>query len=116
MNVDHIKAFVPSKDYSISQTFYNDIGFKSEFVSDDLTLLSNGHCQFFLQRFYDEALATNFMLQLCVLDIDAAHARSKDARHKLKITDVKQEPWGKVFYLWGPSGELLHITQLTGQR
>jgi len=37
MDVVDIKAFVPSKDYEISKAFYSEIGFESEFVSEDLT-------------------------------------------------------------------------------
>ena len=49
MDVDHIKVFIPSKDYEVSKRFYSQIGFKGEFVSDALTLFENGDCQFFLQ-------------------------------------------------------------------
>lgn len=47
MDVDHIKVFIPSKDYEVSKRFYSQIGFKGEFVSDALTLFENGDCQFF---------------------------------------------------------------------
>ncbi len=47
MDVDHIKVFIPSKDYGVSKRFYSQIGFKGEFVSDALTLFENGDCQFF---------------------------------------------------------------------
>lgn len=112
MDVIDIKAFVPSKDYEISKSFYSEIGFTSEYVSDDLTLFENGDCLFFLQRFYNEKLAKNFMLQICVADIDEAFELCSNSEYKTKITPVQQESWGKVFYLWGPVGELLHITQL----
>jgi hypothetical protein len=52
------------------------------------------------------------MLQVCVLDISAAFQCANLARHKTKITQIKTESWGQVFYLWGPVGELLHVTQL----
>ncbi|MDO6569203.1 lactoylglutathione lyase [Alteromonas sp. 1_MG-2023] len=113
MEVIDIKAFIPSRDYDVSKAFYTQIGFKAEFVSSDLTLFENGSCQLLLQRFYNEDLANNFMLQICVTDIDAAHALCTKAVDKLKISEVTHEPWGKVFYLWGPSGELLHMTELT---
>lgn len=112
MEVTDIKAFIPSKSYEISKSFYSEIGFESEYVSEDLTLFQNGECFFFLQRFYDETLAKNFMLQICVSDIDEAFRLCSESKYKQKITPVSQESWGKVFYLWGPSGELLHITQV----
>ncbi|TMO87087.1 lactoylglutathione lyase [Pseudoalteromonas spongiae] len=112
MDVIDIKTFIPSKDYEVSLSFYAEIGFKSEYVSEDLTLFENGDCLFFLQRFYNEELANNFMLQICVADIYDAFELCSNSKYKTKISPIKQMPWGNVFYLWGPSGELLHITQL----
>ncbi|MEM7358379.1 MAG: lactoylglutathione lyase [Pseudomonadota bacterium] len=112
MIVNDIKAFVPCKDYQVSISFYKEIGFNAEQASDDLTLLENGDCFLFLQRFYNAELADNFMLQVCVDDINTAHDLCSKSVHKRKISPIKKEPWGEVFYLWGPSGELLHITQL----
>ncbi|ATD01563.1 MAG: lactoylglutathione lyase [Pseudomonadota bacterium] len=112
MDVIDIKTFIPSKDYEVSLSFYAEIGFNSEYVSDDLTLFENGDCLFFLQRFYNEDLAKNFMLQICVADIYDAFELCSNSKYKTKISPIQQMPWGKVFYLWGPSGELLHITQL----
>ncbi len=112
MDVTGIKPFVPSKDFDVSKCFYSEIGFTSEYVTDDLMLFENGGCIFFLQRFYNEALANNFMLQICVSDIVDAHELCSNSKHKTKITPVEEVSWGKVFYLWGPAGELLHITQL----
>lgn len=113
MKVDDIRVFIPSKDYQISIAFYTSLGFYGETVTDDLTVFENGECSFFLQRFYDQQLAENLMLQLCVVDIENAYEAALAAQYKQKITPIQQEPWGKVFYLWGPSGELWHVTQLS---
>lgn len=112
MDVIDIKTFIPSKDYEVSLSFYAEIGFRSEYVSEDLTLFENGNCLFFVQRFYNEDLANNFMLQICVADIDDAFELCCSSKYKTKISPIQPMPWGKVFYLWGPAGELLHITQL----
>lgn len=113
MKVDDIRVFIPSKDYENSKAFYTDLGFSGEYVTDDLTLFASAECTFFLQRFYNKDLAENLMLQLIVLDIDAAFEIANKSTYKTKITLIQQERWGKVFYLWGPSGELWHVTQLT---
>lgn len=112
MHVAHIKPFIPSKDFEISIEFYTEIGFTPEPVTEDLILFRNTGTEFFLQRFYVQELADNFMLQICVKNIEAAFASCNDAKHKAKISQITQEDWGKVFYLWGPSGELLHMTEL----
>ena len=111
MNVTDIKVFVPSKDYEISKSFYSEIGFKAEFITDDLTLFQNGACSLYLQRFYNQELADNFMLQICVSDIEEAFDVCLSSEHKTSIMPIQQEAWAKVFYLWGPAGELLHITE-----
>ena len=59
----------------------------------------NGEFFFYLQRFYNKQLAKNLMLQICVLDIDLAFKKVNAARHKQKMTPIKDEPWAKVFYL-----------------
>ena len=114
MKVDDIRVFIPSKDYEISKSFYQALGFEMAYVTNDLSLFENGECSFFLQRFYSEELAKNLMVQLSVLDINEAF----ELISKLKGFDIKYEPikverWGKVVYLWGPSGELWHVTEFS---
>ncbi|GAA6183139.1 lactoylglutathione lyase [Aliiglaciecola sp. 2_MG-2023] len=112
MQVEDIKVFIPSLDYQKSVSFYNQLGFTSEYVTDDLTLCKNGECEFFIQRFYNQQLAENLMLQICVSDIEEAYTLAKKSQYKTKLSEIQAESWAKVFYLWGPAGELLHITQL----
>lgn len=112
MQAEDIRVFVPCKNYEDSKTFYTDFGFSLDNVNDEMTLCENGACTFFLQRFYDKQLAENLMMQLCVSDIEKAYNKAEKARHIGKMTPIQNERWGKVFYVWGPSGELWHVTQL----
>jgi hypothetical protein len=113
MKIEDIRIFIPAKDYEISKAFYQSLGFRIDYVSDELSLCENGQCTFFLQDFYNEDLAKNLMFQLIVSDINAA----LDLIANIKIEGVRFEPiveerWGRIIYLWGPSGELLHVTEL----
>ncbi|MFA3790474.1 lactoylglutathione lyase [Aliiglaciecola sp. SL4] len=112
MQVEDIKVFIPSLDYDKSISFYNQLGFNCDYVTDDLTLCKNGECYFFIQRYYNQQLAENLMLQICVSDIQEAYALAQKSQYKTKLSEIQKEPWASVFYLWGPAGELLHITQL----
>lgn len=112
MQVEDIKVFIPSKEYDKSIEFYKEIGFAYEYVSDDISLFHNGDCYFFLQRFYNQQLAENLMMQLCVSNIEQAYALVQKSNLKTKLSDIRTEKWGRVFYLWGPVGELWHVTQL----
>ena len=112
MQVDDIRVFIPSKNYEISQKFYQALGFKMDYVSEDLSLFENGDCFFFLQRFYNHELANNLVLQLSVLDIQEAFDRiTKIQGCEFKYEAIRQESWGKVIFLWGPSGELWQVTE-----
>lgn len=114
MQVDDIRVFIPSKDYEVSKSFYQDLGFKMDYVTDDLSLFENGECSFFLQNFYNKQLAKNLMFQLSVTDIHEAYAIVSNLEgFNIKYEPMKIEPWGKVVYLWGPSGELWHITEFS---
>lgn len=115
MIVDDIRVFVPSKDLEASIAFYTDLGFTGEPAGDELIIMQNGECTFFLQRYYSKEFTENLMLQICVSDIHTAFQCASLARHKTKITQIKTEPWGQVFYVWGPVGELLHVTQLVSE-
>jgi len=112
VQVIDIKSFIPSKDYIESQRFYQALGFDMQIVSDDLSIFKNGSCSFYLQRFFNEELAKNLMLQLSVTNIEKAmEVILKIAGFNIKFNPIKDEPWGKVIYLWGPSGELWHVTE-----
>ncbi len=112
MQVQDLRVFIPSKDYQESQSFYQALGFKMEYVSDDLSIFQSGECSFFLQKFYNKEFANNLMIQLSVPNIDEAFkVISSIEGVNLRYEAIKQERWGQVIYLWGPSGELWHVTE-----
>jgi len=113
MQVSDIRVFIPSKNYEISRSFYQALGFELIEVSEELTLFQNGNSTFFLQRYFNQEFADNLMLQLIVSDInDALDTISAIKGMNSRYEPIKDEPWGKVIYLWGPSGELWHVTEL----
>ncbi len=113
MNLTDIRPFIPCKDFEASKAFYHSLGFKISPAGDELALGEMGSCTIFLQKFYNQEFAENLMMQLIVDSAEQFH------QHLLNITDiemkyseVKHEHWGKVVYLWGPAGELWHVTEL----
>lgn len=107
MKVKDLRPFIPSKDYEASRSFYLALGFKMEDAGSELSIVSKEECTFFLQKHGNEECAKNLMLQLIVQDIDEAFAVISGIEEiEVKHSPIKQEPWGRVIYLWGPSGEL----------
>jgi len=110
--VDDIKVFVPSKSFALSKEFYAAFGFELVYDSDEYAEFRNNDCSFILQNYYHNSLAKNLMIQLVVSSVDEVYAEVNkllDFGIKLKPPEIKG--WGKLLYLWGPSGELWHITE-----
>ena len=113
-----IKAFVPAKDFALSQRFYRDIGFEQKSEVDGIAYFAHGEVSFLLQDFYVEALAANLMMHLLVEDVDAwwarLHAQRIDEIYGVKLTPVEQQPWRmRDFILFDPSGVMWRIAQNT---
>jgi catechol 2,3-dioxygenase-like lactoylglutathione lyase family enzyme len=113
MQPTSIRPFIPSKNYDESKAFYQALGFTMDYASDDLSIFHSGLCTFFLQRCNNEEFAKNLMLQLIVPNIDAAFSVISGIEGiNFRFEPIKKERWGKVVYLWGPAGELWHVTEL----
>jgi catechol 2,3-dioxygenase-like lactoylglutathione lyase family enzyme len=111
-----LKAFVPARDFALSKRFYEALGFVSPWSDETLAYLHHGNVAFFLQNFYVEQLASNFMMHLLVEDVDAWHARVTASgvveQFQVKLSAVQLQPWRmREFTLHDPSGVLWRIGQ-----
>ena len=113
MNSMDIRPFIPAIDFDVSKSFYEALGFSSNNATDEMTIMSNGSCTFFLYKHNERKLENNIMLQLIVPNIDnALESIEKVKGFEFKYEPIKEERWGKIIYLWGPSDELWHVTEL----
>ncbi|WP_417510431.1 VOC family protein [Methylophaga sp.] len=116
MNIVEIKAFIPAKNYEISQAFYADLGFTQASDTAGVAYFNHGNCSFLLQNFYEKTLAENFMMHLLVEDVQSWHQHITKAgiadKYKVEISAVTEQPWGMLdFVLYDPSGVLWRIAQ-----
>jgi len=92
-----IKAFVPAKDFALSQQFYKDIGFEKRSEGGGVAYFCFEHCAFLLQDYYVKTYADNFMMHLLVADVDAWHKQVTDAniaeKYGSKVSEVTVQPW-----------------------
>lgn len=117
MNPTDIRPFIPARDLNTSKVFYESLGFTGDNANEELVLLSNDHCTFFLYQEGQANVADNLMFQLIVPDIKQAMTDIEGiVGVDFKYEPIKQEHWGKVIYLWGPSGEMWHVTELVGEQ
>jgi catechol 2,3-dioxygenase-like lactoylglutathione lyase family enzyme len=111
-----IKAFVPARDFALSQRFYEDLGFTIASSGDGIAYIHHGSASFLLQDFYNKDHAGNFMMHLLVEDVDAwwEHVRAQDlaGKYGVQVEPPEQRPWGmRDFVLVDPTGVLWRIAQ-----
>ena len=116
--ISKVRPFVPGgKDFALSKSFYEVLGFALEFDAGEVAGFSCPAGGFLLQNFYQEGWAGNFMMQLVVEDLDAWGARIEDLDLPGRFgvpapRPPAVQPWGlTVAYVVGPCGELWHIVQ-----
>jgi len=111
-----LKAFVPSKDFAVSQAFYTDLGFTVEWSNGDLAYVRHGDSKFLLQNYYTKEFAENLMMHLLVRDVDAWWQQAQAAIAKYKVTSgaPQTQVWGiRDFTLHDPSGVLWRIGEVS---
>src|SRR3546814_7293417 len=64
------RPFLPSKDFELSERFYEALGFE-KLLDADVAIFRMGRGEFLLQSYYQKEWAENFMMQLMVDDLDA---------------------------------------------
>lgn len=113
---EHMRPFVPAKDFEVSKRFYEAIGF-DKVLDGDVAIFNAGSGGFILQRYFQEEWAANFMMSLMVDDLDAwwkhIEMLELDRRFGVQAPKAPQvQPWGlRVAYVFDPSGVLWHISQ-----
>ena len=118
LDVIEMVTFIPAKDFAASVRFYDEL-FEVNWQTDKLCQIQAGNSKFLIQDFYQPDFANNSMYQLLVDDIDVTWQQLQSSgvltRYgaPVKARPPKQEAWGRVIYLWGPAGELWHLTQRT---
>ena len=115
LTVNALLPFVPAKDYATSRRFYRALGFTETFSDEGLTGFRLEGARFFLQNFYKEDLADNFMLSLMVEDVESwwQHVAAQNLPEGfpgVKVKAPEDYPWGlREIHLIDPAGVLWHI-------
>lgn len=111
------RPFVPSKDFEVSKSFYEALGFHKTLDDTGVAIFAVGDGAFILQRYYQKEWADNFMMQLMVDDLDAwwAHIVALDLPGKFGVrapSAPAMQTWGlRIAYVVDPSGVLWHVAQ-----
>jgi catechol 2,3-dioxygenase-like lactoylglutathione lyase family enzyme len=111
-----LKAYVPARDFELSKTFYQAMGFTLAWASGELAYFHCGRSGFLLQNFHVQEHADNFMMHMLVENVDHWHERitALDIADRFGVSVGKPEDraWAmRDFVLFDPSGVLWRIAQ-----
>ena len=117
-SVQNLTPFVPSKDFALSSRFYRDLGFSETASIVKAVRFERDGFGFWLQDYYVEDWAGNFMLCLYVDDINAwwshinamAFTETYGGTARVLAEPHNQEG-GLMMQFSDPSGVLWHIRQ-----
>lgn len=110
-----VRTFIGAKDYAQSRTFYRELGFEEVIIDPKMSYFRIGeNIGFYLQNAYVKDWVDNSMVFLEVDDLDSWHAEveAKELPQKYKrvrLSDIKDESWGREFFLHDLSGVLWHF-------
>lgn len=110
-----LRSFIGAKNYTVSKQFYTELGFQINEIDSKMCLITiKDNLCFYLQKFYVKDWINNSMLFLEVSDLDEFYhwIQKKEIPKKFKgvrMTEIRNEPWGREFFMHDPSGVLWHF-------
>ena len=111
--VQAMRPMVPARNFGTSKRFYEELGFRSEILSDELVEMHLGAYSFILQNYYVKEWANNFVMHMRVSDVGLWWRRivalDLPRRYGIKTSEPKGESWGLVAGFIDPSGVLWRI-------
>lgn len=110
------RPFLPAKNFAISKSFYEKLGFK-KLLDGDVAIFQMGASSFILQNYFQKEWAENCMMQLMVDDLDVwwRHIEELDLVANFGVQSPRPpaiQPWGlRIAYVFDPSGVLWHFAE-----
>ena len=107
--------FVPSgSDYETSRRLFAELGFEEAWENDGYAGFCNGNARFILQRFDDEAFASNLMIKIIVKDLDAwwetvSRKQLERTYPRLRMKPPTDFPWGREVHFIDLAGVCWHV-------
>lgn len=113
-NAISIRPFIGAKDYELSRRFYRELGFGETVLFPNMCVFKTGQLAFYLQDAYVKDWIDNTQIFLEVDDVQRywseLSALDLPARFPgVRLTPIRNEPWGRECFLHDPSGILWHF-------
>lgn len=112
-----VRAFVPARDFEQSLRFYTALGWTLNWRHDGLAEIELAGTRLYLQDFYVQAWAENFMIYVAVDDAQAWHDHASSVAEAfppaaVRVLPPRREDYGAIAtYVWDPCGVLIHFAE-----
>ncbi len=112
-----VRTFIGAKNFEESKKFYEELGFEESIISHDMSYFKIFESLgFYLQDYYVQDWVNNSMI---FLEVDSVEyywnelqgLKLRDRYKDVKLSEIKEEDWGKECFLHDPSGILWHFGQ-----
>ncbi len=115
-----IRPFLGAKDFTVSRSFYRDLGFEESIISKDMSYFKTKAFGFYLQDAYVKDWIDNTMVFMEVDDVSRFWNELTDLDLPAKYKDVKLVPirtldWGRECFVHDPCGILWHFGEFTNK-
>jgi catechol 2,3-dioxygenase-like lactoylglutathione lyase family enzyme len=119
-NAKSIRPFIGAKDFEVSRSFYRDLGFEESVLTPGFSVFKSGSLAFYLQDAYVQDWVDNTMVFMEVDDAarfwDELTALDLTKKYEtVKLTPVRNMPWGRECFVHDPSGILWHFGEFFKQ-
>jgi len=114
MQIKSLRPFLGAKDYEASRAFYRELGFTEKDLGHGMCVFCKDKFCFYLQKAYVKDWVDNTQVFLEVEDLDAVHkdlvALNLEKKFSgVKLTEIRNDSWGRECFLHDPSGILWHF-------
>jgi hypothetical protein len=119
-NAKSIRPFLGAKDFTVSQSFYQDLGFEESIISKDMSYFKTEAFGFYLQNAYVKDWIDNTMVFMEIEDVgrfwNELVALNLAAKYKnVKLVPIRTLDWGRECFVHDPSGILWHFGEFTNK-
>lgn len=112
------KPFIPSNDYAVSKSFYEHMGFKVNWDSEEVCEIDTQFGYRFLllprnHNNYAHSLMLHFMVNSAKEWYDFFLSKKlAETFDGTKVSEPELMPWGLIVtHVWDPAGVLLHFAE-----
>ncbi len=115
-----IRPFIGAKDFTVSRSFYRDLGFEENIITTDMSYFKTGTFGFYLQDAYVKDWIDNSTVFMEVDDVAGVWnelvALDLPTKYEnVKLVPIRNLDWGRECFVHDPCGILWHFGEFTNK-